>query len=344
MTLGVGKPMTNTANLIADIMATNTLTEAQFLELRRAFGADMAIDGREADALFKLDKITNKPDGWADYFVLVLTSYLVHQGRPEGYINDAMAAWLIARIDHDGVVETETELRLLMNVLKVAEVPGDRLEAYALNQVKEAVMSGRGRVGQDTLVPGVIGLAEVELLRRVFYSVGGDGGMGITQMEAQHIFKLNKATKGRENDPEWQRFFVGALANHLMMIAAPAKLDLSEVQRREAWLASDVGIGGPSGYFGSLSPSSIINAFKSIFSGQVETDPTLTETVLDDFTNLNDIDVKNAERITDVEAQWLTNALMEDGEIDANERALLDFIRAECPAISESLRPLLDAA
>ena len=325
--------MTNATNLMADIKAANSMTEAQLLELRRAFGADMEIDGREADALFDLDKIASKPESWEDYFVLMLTTYLVHQGRPAGFINDAMAAWLIARIDHDGVVETETELRLLMNVLKVAEQPGDRLEAYALNQVKEAVISGRGRVGRDTLVPGVIGSAEVELLRRVFYSVGGDGGMGITRMEAQHIFALNEATKGRENAPEWQRFFVGAIANHIMMIAAPSKTDLSEAKRREAWLEGNEGIKS----IGTLSAPAIFNAFKEAL-GLKAKDPT------GGFTILQTENVTSAERITDDEANWLINALMADGEIDANERALLDFIRLECPEIDASLRPLLDAA
>jgi hypothetical protein len=336
--------MTNATTLVANILAENEMTDADLLALRRAFGADMNVDAREADALFELDKVAVKPDGWADYFVLLLTTYLVHQGRPEGYINDAMAAWLIARIDHDGVVETETELRLLMNVLKVAEVPGDRLEAYALKQVEEAVMTGRGRVGQDSLIPGVIGRAEVELLRRIFYSVGGDGGMGISKMEAQKIFALNEATKGRDNDPEWKRFFVGAIANHLMMIAAPAKLDHDEARRRELWLNSDTGLGGSAGAFGSLSPRAIFNAFKEVFSDQSSRNPAETESLLDDFTILNEAGVQNAERITDAEADWLIRALTADGEIDENERALLEFIRNECPAISDTLRPLLDAA
>ena len=327
-------PMKNATQLIADMKAANAMTDEQLLELRRAFGKDMAIDGREADAVFELDKLAVKPEGWADYFTLILTTYLVHQGRPEGYINDAMAAWLIARIDHDGVVETETELRLLMNVLKVAEQPGERLEAYALKQVQEAVISGRGRVGQDTLKPGVIGRAEVELLRRVFYSVGGDGGMGITRMEAEYIFALNDATKGRDNDPDWKRFFVGAIANHLMMIAAPAKLDLSEVKRREAWLEGNDGIAKG---FGSLSASAVLNAFKEVL-GLKAIDPTGGYSILDTQ------ELKSAESITSEEASWLVRALHVDGEIDANERALLDFIRVECPAIDASLKPLLDAA
>ena len=119
-------PMTNATQLIADMKAANAMTETELLQLRRAFGADMAIDGREADIIFELDQLASKPDGWADYFTLILTTFLVHQGRPEGYINDAMAAWLIARIDHDGVVETETELRLLMNVCLLYTSPSPR--------------------------------------------------------------------------------------------------------------------------------------------------------------------------------------------------------------------------
>ena len=129
-----------------------------------------------------------------------------------------------------------------------------------------------------------------------------------------------------------------------MMLAAPAKLDLSEVQRREAWLKSDIGLGGTSGLFRSLSPKAILNAFKEVFSDQSSRDPSLTESVLDDFTVLNSRAVKDAEYITDAEANWLIQALNGDGEIDANERALLEFIRHECPEISETLRPLLGAA
>ena len=331
-------PMTNATKLIAEMKAANAITDAQLLELRRAFGADMEIDGREADVLFELNALTNKPEGWADYFTLVLTTYLVHQGQPHGYINDAMAAWLIARIDHDGVVETETELRLLMNVLKVAEQPGDRLEAYAIKQVTEAVTTGKGRVGQDMLTPGVIGKAEVELLRRVFYSVGGDGGMAITRMEAEQIFALNDATSGRDNDPEWQRFFVGAIANHLMMIAAPEKVELAEMKRREEWLTNGHGSRPPgTSKYAGLSARTIMDAFKEVF-GLKAADHTGGFSILDIEAT------RQSEKITSEEAGWLVSALQADGEIDVNERALLEFIRQECPDINESLAPLLNAA
>lgn len=307
------------------------MTSEQLLTLRREFGSDLEISATDADKLFALNAVETKPEEWEDYFVRLMTTYLVHQGRPEGHINDAMASWLITRIDHDGVVETETELRLLMNVLKVAEVPGERLESYALKQIKEAVMNGRGAVGQEILEPGVIGKAEVELLRRIFYSVGSAGGMGITRMEAEEILALNEAASGKDNDPEWQRFFVGAIANHLMMVAAPAPLTAEEIKRREAWLNADVDLNG---FWAPLTPAAIFGAFADLF-GRRQGD-------LPKSSILNLESHKEAVRISDTEAQWLVNAIQKDGMIDANERALLDFIRKECPEIDEGLRPLLD--
>jgi len=308
----------DTANqLIAEMISANAMTEAQLLTLRREFGADLNISASEADALFALDTLETKPESWADYFVLMITTYLVHQGRPEGHINEAMASWLIARIDEDGVVNTETELRLLLNVLKVAERPGDRLEAYALKQVREAVETGRGEVGRHKLTPGVIGKAEIELLRTVFYSVGSNGGMGISRLEAEEIFTLNELTAGRNNDPEWQRFFVGAIANHL-----------------KKWLESETSL---SGFWSGLSVSSIMKAMAEAFSSKSNED--MPESFM-----LDDVNHKQSEKITMSEASWLVNTIQRDGQIDANERALLAFIREECPDIDASLRPLLDAA
>ncbi len=326
-------PSDNAAKLIKDMLSANAMTPEQLLELRREFGADMKISMSEADALFQLDALDTKPADWADYFTLVLTTHLVHQGQPEGHINEAMASWLIARIDHDGVVETETELRLLLNVLKVAEAPGERLEAYALKQVKEAVMTGRGYVGHSKLTPGVIGKAEIELLRRVFYSAGSAGGMGITKLEAEEIFALNEATSGKDNDPEWQRFFVGAIANHLMMVAAPATPSKEELLRREDWLNSEKSLKGS---WASLGFKDVLNAFAEVFGRKSSDAP--RSFVMDDAAH------KDAVQITEAEASWLVNAIRKDGQIDANERALLDFIREECPEIDAGLRPLLDAA
>ena len=62
------------------------------------------------------------------------------------------------------------------------------------------------------------------------------------------------------------------------------------------------------------------------------------------FAYLNAHGMQHAEKITSDEAGWLAKILYSDGEIDANERALLDFIREECPAIDDGLKQILQAA
>ena len=187
---------------------------------------------------------------------------------------------------------------------------------------------------RDRLTPGVIGKAEIELLRTVFYSVGSDGGMGISKLEAEEIFTLNEITSGKDNDPEWQRFFVGAIANHLMMIAVAETPTTQDLLAREKWLESETSLGG---FWSGLSARSVINAFAETLGFKSnESQPS---------SFIMDVEATNqAEKITSSEAGWLIKALQRDGQIDANERALLDFIRAECPAIDAQLKPLLDAA
>ena len=63
---------------------------------------------------------------------------------PRGYVSEENAAWLIARIDHDGRVDTLSELELLVKVLETALNAPASLKDYALRQIEDAVLSGTG--------------------------------------------------------------------------------------------------------------------------------------------------------------------------------------------------------
>ena len=92
----------------------------ELLEFRRMTGKDFKISANEADILFNINDVVETPDGWPEYFINAISDYLLYQNPPQGYITTAKAAWLRARIDHDGVVESETELALLLSLLKQA--------------------------------------------------------------------------------------------------------------------------------------------------------------------------------------------------------------------------------
>lgn len=312
--------------LIEDITTHGELTDAGLLSLRRATGHDFEISSQEADALFHINDTVKTTDGWNEYFINAITTFLVSQTVPQGYVTDAKAAWLIMRISQDGVVNTETEIGILMSVIKLASNVTERLEKFALELVKAAVIDGEGYWGENrTLEPGVIGEAEVDLLRRVLYAVSSEGGASISRMEAETLFDINERCNSRGNHESWQRLFVGAIANHLMALAAWEEPVASEVLRREKWLEDKSPVG-------MLSLSNIAKSYKAIFG-----------TKTDAPTHMQNRAVANPERITASESAWLIKRLNRDGGIDANERALLSFLAEECPNIHASLKPLIRA-
>ena len=322
-------PQVNSRNLLTNILRTSHFDNADVLEIRRAVFEDGHITVQEADMLFQINNLFNKPDTWYDLFLEGVTHFLVRQTMPHGYINQANAAWLMARIDHDGVVETRTELELLLYVMKTANNVTDELEEYALKQVKKSVLEGRGYLARarGELVPGVIGEAEVDMLRRVLYACSSEGGVGISMREAETLFDINDAVTDAENSDSWQRLFVGAIANHIMVTAAWNEPDMQEALRREKWLEA------PSSGFVVPSFKGLGSAIKSLF-----VDPPY------EYTHANSASIKSAERVTASEAHWLVERLNRDGKLDANERALLRFLRDESPEIHESLMPYIEAA
>src|SRR6185295_5442738 len=127
----------------------------------------------------------------SDFFVEAITDYLVFQERPQGYLTAANAQWLIERISNDGNVDSKTELELLVNVLDKARWAPVSLVKFALEQVKQAVISGEGPLRRGrTLERGTITEGEVDLLRRILYAFGGDGHVAVTRDELDVLLDI----------------------------------------------------------------------------------------------------------------------------------------------------------
>ena len=176
-----------TAISVDAIRARGTITDADVASLRRAYYEDGVIDIAEAQALFALNNACRVQDpSWADCFVEMLTDHLINQTKPEGYLTIENAEWLVNQITRDGLIDSKSELELLVNVLDKARWSPQSLVAFALEQVKRAVIDGTGplRAGR-ALTAGVINEAEVELLKRILYAFGGDGNIAITRAEAE---------------------------------------------------------------------------------------------------------------------------------------------------------------
>ncbi len=186
------------------VTATKHLTAAHAQDMRRVVYKDGGIDPSELDSIFALDEAAAQRDReWVHLIVEATVDFLVHQEAPRGYIDEANAKWLMDRISTDGQVKTDSELEVLIKVLEAAKSSPESLSAFALEQVKHAVINGGGPVAEHRkllvhdhedaplrteldprsmggeLTPGTIGAPEVAMLRRILYSFGGSGGVAM---------------------------------------------------------------------------------------------------------------------------------------------------------------------
>ncbi|MBI1386325.1 MAG: hypothetical protein GC150_15570 [Rhizobiales bacterium] len=322
--------------VIAGIRAQGAVSAGDVLALRRAFYEDGAISVTEAEALLDIEATADERDpSWAPFFIEALTDFTVHQVAPAGYVSAENADWLIARITADGQVRTASELELVISIADAARWVPERLTRFALAQVKDAVLGVSGPLADGRgLEPGVIGAAEVDLIRRILYAAGGDGNIAITRAEAEILFDINDATREAENHPSWSDLFVKAVANHLMAAAGYAPPTREEALRLEEWLEER---GSVSDFLGSM----FSGGFRAVWEKYRE--QSAEERALERLTEQRR-QILLAEEVTSLEASWLAARIGRDGVLHENERALLRFIKQECPQIDPALSELLAAA
>jgi hypothetical protein len=322
---------------IAEIKARGSIKDADVLKVRRNYYDDGIITPEEADAIFALNDACPVQDpAWADCFIETITDYLVEQAEPHGYLTAENAQWLIDRIAGDGRVETKTELELLVNVLDKARWAPQSLVRFALEQVRTAVIDGTGplRSGK-TLEPGRVCEAEVDLMRRILYSFGGDGNIAVTRPEAEVLFDIDEATAAADNHPAWTDLFVKAIASCVMAASGYASPPREVALARDAWLdrRGDLSLEAMLGGMGA--------GLNGLFGGYRE--QTEEEQAIARLTQQK-IEIVTHEAVTAAEAAWLAERIGRDGKLTPNERALLTFLKAESPSIDPALRQLLERA
>ena len=330
----MAKPTLN--EFVTARIAAGHLSEDDVINVRRYVYGDMAVSVEEGEALFRLNNADiTYHDTWYELFPEAILDILVHQAKPEGYVSEDKAAWLVTQIMADGHICGKSELDAVLHVLEKAREAPESLEQFALRAVADSVISGKGptRSGLD-LKPGVIAEAEVELLRRVLYAGAGSRGVAISKAEAEVLFDINDATIEAENAPGWSELFAKAVANYMMAMSGFTPPSRKIALERENWLEQPGGFEGGLGGF-----------FKKMFSGGVGGIRDAYGDTSDPFTARGNemlAEIAANEVVTEDEASWLVERIGRDGILHENEKALLRFIREESPNIHPSLRPLLE--
>ena len=300
-------------DLAEQAMADGAISADEILSLRHESWSSGHIDPDEADAIFVLNDHLDQPTSeWSDFFVEALSEFIVHSLDPKGYVTEDQAEWLIERIDNNGRLDSLTELELLVKVLEKAFDVPERLNAYALDQIEQAVFTGEGPTRDGgALEKGNVTEAEVRLLRRVIFAQGGDRPAAVSQREAEMLFRLKDATLTANNAPEWKRLFVQGVGNYLQGFGGSEPLSRERAAELESFMNNSAASIG--GFFSRMARSNPVSGFSSVFGAKAE-EPDL------------DTEVSAAHEITGVEQSWLQGQIDANGLIDEYDQALLDFL------------------
>lgn len=321
---------------VAEILDRKRITDADVKMLRADIFGDGVVSRKEADLLFALDTgCDDKCAAWTDFFVEAMVDFVVHQEKPRGYISVENAEWMVRAISRDDLVDTVTEMEVLVRALEAAQTSPETLSAFALKQVAHAVLDGAGPLARGgELQPGVIGEAEVAMLRRILYAFGGEGNIAISRAEAEVLFDLNDRSVEAENHASWSDLFVKAVANYLMCASGYTAPTRADALRREAFLDSaDVSVGGFLNRMVSGGLGAVISAYQRIEG---------LENAYKEANAAKAHATSRAEPVDGSEARWLAERIGRDGTVHENEMALLRFLRAESPQIHPELEVLLE--
>lgn len=316
------------------IAQTGRITDRDVQDMRRAYFQDGTIDAGETMKIFKLgDTCQGESDAWPRFLVEALTDYIVYQTEPRGYVSESQAGWLIENVSRDGQIASHTELELLVKILEVATEVPDNLVAFTLNAIKSAILEGDGQlIGDGRLEPGIIGRHEVDLLRRVLYAAAGSQNITISRHEAELLFDLNDATVEHSNHPAWSDLFTKAILNHLMAANHYKPVSFERALRANKWL--DEPDAGVTGFFGRMFSNEMLS-IKGMYQAVQPMDWQA------DRAESMDAAAFQAEAVTSHEANWLAARIGRDGALHDNEKAILRFIRDECPELHPGLEDLL---
>ncbi len=305
------------ADIARQAASGGTISDAEVLQLRASGWADGQIMREEAEAIFASDQaVANPSDIWSDFFVEGLRNFVLNASAPRGYVSDIDAAWLIAMVSQDGKVCSMTELELLVQVIEKGLGVPECLNAYVLNVVEQAVLTGTGPTRDGGALSDThVSEAEVRILRRVIFGSASERPAAASRAEAELLFRLKDATLHQANAPEFKRLFAQGVGNYLLGYASQsAQIDRARMLELEAFVADNsVSVGRFIGRMARSAP----NAFGIVFGKKSAPLPS------------REAQVADAAAFTAVEQGWLDQMINANGEVDAYDQALLEFIAEE---------------
>jgi len=279
------------------------LTNGEVLDIRRKVMAPEKVAKHDAEALMKLNEQLSTPtEAWKSLFTDAIVDYVVDTSASAGYlVTDFKAKWLTRAIDADHHLDPETEFSLLVKILNKANIISSHLEVYMLKMVKDAVLHD-GRVSAE----------DVQMLRRIMYSVGGQGGIDISRQEAEVIYDIHDGTAHADNHDSWGDMFSKMMACYMMAGMSSLEVDENWAVSRDVWLNTETKWGKAK-----------------------EENEAPVPFILD-----RDLQ-SSLEDITEEEAFWLIERINADERLTPSEAKMLMYLKQECPNLHSTLNEFI---
>ena len=213
------------------------VNSADVIALLREVYADGISTRDEADELISFDHtLTETPPDWREFFAETLTDHLLQRCDPVEQVDEAKAEWLIAALSRGRRVATASGFSAVMRVIEIAPKVPFMLAAYAIDQLRVALIAGDGpALGKRPHFSRMIDAGDVSMLAHMLTAASGIAGVPVSRAEAEVLFDLHDAVAGGANDPAFDELFFKAIANHLLAAVGVA------VPMRNEMLKSDMG-------------------------------------------------------------------------------------------------------
>lgn len=326
---------------VDEIRRRGSIRDGDVARLRAAYECATAITVEDAEGLFAIHAATPIQDpAWTSLFIEIITDFVVDQAEPVGYIVADNARWLIGQVSTFGRVETSTEMALLVNVIERARWTAPSLAAFALDQIRHAVVSGTGplRAGRDAAV-GVITAPEVDMTARIIGASGAETGLAMTRIEAEALLSINRAIAPGGSSPAWSVLLVQTLGSSVLAAlghSVPPRRELIGSLSSPSNAASIVGL-----LLGTSEPRSKLQARNAPAPGGCEVWRTARllsseERALARLERQR-LEIVTNEVIEETDDIWLMDRLSESHPDDENEVTLLAFVLREASRLTPEL-------
>ena len=233
---------------------------ADVIALLQEVYADGIGTREEAEELIAFDlSLSQATAGWTEFFAAGVTDHLVRRQAPFDILDAEKTAWLIGALRKGRHTVTASGFAVLLRLIESAHDVPPQLAAFAIRQVRSAVLANRRPASSVRLpINRIIDSETAALVRRVVLGCAGLAMRAVTREEAEALFDLHDLTASGANDTDFDDLFFKAVAHHLIAEAGhdvPSRSEalarLSEFPRGEgqatplgpeetAWLATRI--------------------------------------------------------------------------------------------------------